>query len=521
MKLIQWIAAWMRPRPVSAPAYPTGRVRAKYDAAVPGGDDRRHWQNADPLAADAANSPEVRKRLRERARYEAANNPYCGGTLRTLAADVVGSGPGLQIQAENDDDAKVAEDRFYRWAKAVRLAKKLRLMRLLRARDGEVFAVLFTNSKLRGTPVKLDLRVYEADQFAAPRPDPNDLADGIKFDDLGNVESYTLLKYHPGDPRGGSPQGITIPARFVLHWFREDRAGQSRGVSEITASLVIYSQYRRYAKATLSAAETSANISGVIETQTSPEDPDELEPLDPVDMDRNIFMTMPKGWKASAFKPEQPTTTYAEFKRAVLSEAARDLGMPYNVAAIDSSQHNFASGRLDDKVYERSIHVDRTEGEESLLDPLFAVWWEEASKITGFIPDSIVNPPPEEFIEPGEIYIPPHSWMWDGREFLDPQKEAAGKREMLSAGLTTYADELAKQGKDWREHFRQMSVEKEAAAALGITILPQAMTAPAAPGQQPQGGGSNDDGEPDPGDGTAKPAAADAGGNQREQPAAE
>ena len=50
------------------------RVRAGFDSAETTDNNRRHWARADALSADAAASPEVRRTLRNRARYEVANN---------------------------------------------------------------------------------------------------------------------------------------------------------------------------------------------------------------------------------------------------------------------------------------------------------------------------------------------------------------------------------------------------------------------------------------------------------------
>jgi hypothetical protein len=67
-------------------------VRAKFDSAQTTADNRRHWANADGLSADAAANPEVRRTLRNRARYEVANNSYARGIVLTLANDVIGTG---------------------------------------------------------------------------------------------------------------------------------------------------------------------------------------------------------------------------------------------------------------------------------------------------------------------------------------------------------------------------------------------------------------------------------------------
>ena len=68
-------------------------IRAKFDAAITNADNVRHWANADGLSADAAASPDVRRTLRNRSRYEVANNSYARGVVLTLANDCVGTGP--------------------------------------------------------------------------------------------------------------------------------------------------------------------------------------------------------------------------------------------------------------------------------------------------------------------------------------------------------------------------------------------------------------------------------------------
>lgn len=100
-------------------------LRARYDAARTTSDNRRHWANADGLSANAANSPEVRRILRNRARYEVANNSYARGIVLTLANDVIGTGSRLQMLTANADANRRIEREFMRWATEVRLAEKL------------------------------------------------------------------------------------------------------------------------------------------------------------------------------------------------------------------------------------------------------------------------------------------------------------------------------------------------------------------------------------------------------------
>ena len=74
--------------------------------------------------------------------------------------------------------------------------------------------------------------------------------------------------------------------------------------------------------------------------------------------------TLPDGWKLGQIKAEQPGTSYAEFKREILNEIARCLNMPYNIAAGDSSDYNYASGRLDHQTYYRAIRIEQQAPED-------------------------------------------------------------------------------------------------------------------------------------------------------------
>jgi capsid protein len=174
-----------KPRTGNRWFHPYRFLRARYDAAVTNEDNRRHWANADGLSANAANSPEVRRVLRSRARYEVANNSYAKGICLTLANDVIGTGPRLQMLTADAEANRIVEREFSRWAQAVNLAERLRTMRLARAGDGEAFAVLTSNDRLP-TPVTLDLRLVEADQVCTPDLtfDTTNVVDGMVFDRL-------------------------------------------------------------------------------------------------------------------------------------------------------------------------------------------------------------------------------------------------------------------------------------------------------------------------------------------------
>jgi len=387
-------------------------VRARYDAATTSEDNRRHWAHADGLSANGANSPEVRRVLRNRARYETANNSYARGIVLTLAHDVVGTGPRLQLLTEDGEANRRIEQAFMTWSKAIRLAEKLRTMRSARATDGEAFAILINNPALT-TPIQLDLRLVEAEQVATPdlvRP-TGQAIDGIEFDAAGNPTAYHVLRHHPGDGAAALQRDYDrIPAAAVLHWFRVDRPGQARGIPDIMPALPLFAQLRRFTLAVLAAAETAADFAGILYTDAPANgEADAAEPFEPIELEKRALLTMPGGWKMSQMQAEQPATTYAEFKHELLNEIARCLNMPYNVAAANSSGYNYASGRLDHQTYFKAIRVEQSHLEGVVLDRLLAAWFDEAALLPDLLPAGL-----------GPIAEWPHQWFWDGHEHVDP-----------------------------------------------------------------------------------------------------
>lgn len=452
-------------------------VRARYDAAAGTADNRRHWANADGLSAVAANSPEVRRTLRNRARYEVANNSYARGIVLTLANDVVGTGPRLQLLTDDPEANRRIEREFAAWAKAVDLAEKLRTMRMSRAQDGEAFAVLTSNSQL-AAGIQLDLRLIEADQVATP--DLSVLSsrsvDGIVFDTAGNPAEYHILKNHPGETLQSSRDYDRLPAEAVIHLFRLDRPGQARGIPDITPALPLFAQLRRFTLAVLAAAETAADFAGILYTDAPANgEADAAEPFEPIELEQRALLTMPGGWKMSQLEAEQPSTTYAEFKREILNEIARCLNMPFNVAAGNSSGYNYASGRLDHQTYFKSIRVEQAQFETVVLDRILAAWLDEAALIPGLIPSGM--PPIAQW---------PHQWFWDGQEHVDPAKEANAQATRLANHTTTLAHEYARQGRDWEEALRQRASEMALMKQLGLA------PAAATPGSDPE---EEEDGE--------------------------
>lgn len=455
-------------------------IQARYDAAETNAENRRHWENADALGPKTANNLAVRRNLRQRARYEVANNSYAKGIVLTLANDTIGTGPRLQLLSESPSNDAI-ENEFMAWAEAVNLACKLRTMRMARADSGEAFAMLINNPQLP-TPATLDIRLIETDQVTQPYygvqaygstvfsqdavifDDNGNVigyrSDGIIFDTAFNPIEYNILREHPGD-RSIMPLAVDIvPARSIIHFFRPDRPGQLRGIPDITPALPLFAQLRRFTLAVIAAAETAADYAGILQTNGPPSDDAEAAtPGDEWEVNKRSLVIAPDGYNLAQLRAEQPVTTYADFKHEILNEIARCLNMPFNVAAGNSSSYNYASGRLDHQTYYKSLRVDQRDFEITVLDRIFSAWLGEMRLTPAFPKGS--SPLIQDW---------PHQWFWDGADHIDPMKEANAQQTKLLNHTTTLAHEYARQGRDWEEALKQRAKELNLMKELGLPL---------------------------------------------------
>lgn len=427
----------------------TESLSARIDSLANNPSNAKHWAGVEALSADAMFDHDHRKRVRDRARHERLNNTYCSSLVTNYVQDVVGTGPRLNILSERSRLTSTIEKDWREWSAEINLPEKMRAFCDAKIVDGESFFIKITNPKITG-PVQLDLSLIEAERVrddvvtSAFVTDPKKI-DGVTLDDCGNPVSYRVLKEHPGNTFSFNSDALTYAAEDVIHWFRRIRAEQHRGLSELSSALPLFAYLRRYTLAVIANAETTANFSAVMYTDMPTCNQAHGSPFEIVDVERNAIMTLPEGYKLTQFKPEQPGSSFEMFKREILSEIGRSIGVPVNIMTGDSARHNYSSARMDQQSYRRTIAVDRKELEIVLLRNIFRDWWKEYAAAKQF---------PKKL---GQSI----SWFWDGFLHVDPKKEAEARKVMLESGLTNLSIEYAQMGYDAEDQIRQRIREKK------------------------------------------------------------
>lgn len=455
-------------------------IRGSYDSVKRTPENTRHWQWADHRAADSSSNPSVRIALRSQSRYELhENNSYGRGMVETVVSDTIGTGPRLQITQFSRSLNQEIEKSWSQWACAIGLTDKLSTIRTAKLVDGEA-VIRFINNLTVEDAVQLDLQLIECDQLRSPRFEletSENYVDGVHLDRFGNPYAYDILRHHPGADYWYGANTLdfdTYSYEQVVHAFRAFRPGQHRGIPEFAPALPLFAFLRRFTLATVSAAETAAAVSQVIETDAPI--PEELETeyaastfekyLDTIPIDRNSATVLPNMWKLKQFAAEHPTTTYKMFKRELIGEIGRCLGIPVNIAASDSGESNYSSARFDWLGYERIIKREQEFLSRVIMDRIFAEWLLEAS-LAGSIPQRAANLIVRQydlFGRRGMANKIEHAWYWDGLRDADAKDAADAQKIRLQNGSTHRAREYAVQGLD-------IEVEDtKAAESFGVTV---------------------------------------------------
>jgi len=518
-------APGLRVFPIKAPRRLHGRAIDLADS------DSRHNSNHYANATNADINALLGSGLetvRNRAIHELTNNGYAAGIAGTFATFVVGSGPRLQVNSDDDAFAQFVEREFPAWAEQADIEGKLSLTDMLDlgvrqlCSCGEILATEQTNPE-PAAPVQLSYRFLEPHRLANPWGliGKEGVHNGIHTSEAGRPIEYYIHKAHPGSASHWAKIGEhdTVPAAQVLHLYRYDRAEADRGFPWLMPAIDVFAQLRRWTRAVLDAAETAANLALFLSTTSETVESQDVDAADLFEVERNMMMTLPAHWEAKQLDAKYPPSNYREVKWELISEAARPLHMPLNIALANSSEYNYASGRLDHQAYFRYVRSVQHWVSRRVLNRVLARWLDEAMRIPGYVPGNRshrIGRPRMRMLtssEQAERGIVPTArldfsgrpaelvahdlvaWYWPGFEHVDPLKEANAQDTRLRNGTTNLIDEDARDGRDWEQQMHKrlrirlraerMVVEEGNGVVTVEDLLPHLKPKTAAPAPEP------------------------------------
>ena len=463
----------------------------------------RHWTPATG-SADADLLPDL-DTLVARSRDMARNNGLAAGAIQTLTDNVVGhvlrlsANPNWRALGRDKEWAdqwqSTVEPLFQTWAETPQCDASRTLnflgLTLLALRsallNGDALALPVWLER-PGEAWRTKLMLIEADRLSTPHGRENDtnIRGGVEIDRHGAPVAYWIRKTHPGDVylawQASIDEWERIPAftpwgrRMVIHLHDKERTGQSRAKPIFSAVMRAFRQANAYQNAELDAAVNNALIAGFLESNL---DPTAILDLfggaggggfdqywneqvggTPVRLKSGAFLPLPIGAKVASYNPDRPNTAFEAFQEAVLRHIAAGIHIPYELLAKDFSKTNYSSARAALLEAWRYFLGRRRWLMDYWLTPIYELWLEEAVN-AGRIdaPDYYAN---------RQSYARAR-WIFAGRGWVDPVKEAQAAQIRIETGLSTLEAECAEQGLDWEEVLHQQARERALREELGMS----------------------------------------------------
>jgi lambda family phage portal protein len=424
------------------------------------------------------------QKLRDRARQLCRDNDYARQALRAIEGNVVGQGIPFQAQvrmqrgggrldsAINDQ----IEQAWRRWTRArfCHTGGKLtfhdieRLVVRSVAESGEVF-VRLVKQPFGGSPVPLALEVLEADLLDdglnGRSQQGNEIRMGVEVDTWGRPVAYHFLAYHPGDYQFSNQQISTqrhkrVPAEEIIHLYRVERPGQTRGVTWFASAIQRLHHVQGYEQAEVVRARASSALMGFI---TSPEG--ELQGDEVMNGERvsnfepGVFKYLSPGESVTVPQLDAPDNQFEPFLRAMLRAMAAGVGCSYETISRDFSQTNYSSSRLsllEDRDHWRILQNWMI---ENLHQRVFDVWLDMAV-LSGALPLANYELQADRY---KAVRWMPRGWAW-----VDPAKEVEAYAMAVRNGFKTLAEVVAEQGGDLEELMQARRQELDDAEALDL-----------------------------------------------------
>ena len=400
--------------------------------------------------------------LQLRARDLARNNEFVVGYLKNIRRNVIGdAGFRLVLNTRNAelrrDLQAYWDDYTSRAGGYITLDEKSSgrdlddlIVRTLLV-DGEVF---LRKVKDPSSPYlyrwelldALDIDYYHN----ATLPGGRQIVMGVELDERGREAAYY---YRPGNIVYSTGPLERLDASEVIHIFRPEEAGQTRGYSPLNAVMKDLEQLDGYRESEIVRARASADLTAVLQSNGT----QGADALDTETNERGEFFTeitpgmvkiVPTGYEFKPFNNGSPNGQFDAFTKSLMRGIANALGVSYPVACGDYSAVNYSSLRaaaLEDRYYFKELQKFVIEAWKDLEYRLFVEALEQAGQLSKL-----------EAVEARSHRFVGRSWSW-----VDPAKDLQAqkleyqllKRDPISE-LTADGIDVTAHLDSWAEWYR-------------------------------------------------------------------
>lgn len=444
-----------------------------------------------PFGADA---------LRAWSRQLVRDNAYAWGVVDTIVSSVVGCGITAQSQFETPeglDIEPVNEKRDKAWSDWCEVCdvngrltfeeiQQLAQREMVEAGEVLIHLVRTPRDTYRGIyrPVPLALELIEADRLATDRDTykinrqgGNKIVRGVELDELGKPLAYWIYPEHPNGPYATRAIPERIDAKEIIHLYRMDRIGQSRGVSWFAPvlswlrDLGVYVDNEIQASAVAScfgvAIKTEGRAGSGLMPSTDEDSTDDngnsFEYLEPA-----MVVRLRPGESVESINPGRPNSASEPWINLMLRGISVGTGLSYEVVSRNYSGTSYSSSRTSMLEDRRRFRRWQRYLVNHLCQPIWDAFCDQAATagVGGFpsMSEILANRRTATAVE----------WQTPAWEWVDPQSEQSASDAALNSYQSTYQDELGQRGKNWRNVFYQRAKEERLKRQLGLVTADMA-----------------------------------------------
>lgn len=279
--------------------------------------------------------------------------------------------------------------------------------------------------------------------------------------------------------------------RQVIYVRDPNMIDQTRGISEMVAALAHSNMTKTYSELVLQRAVVEASYAASIESEMPNADviaamggaenggmmhaigqymtmlQEFLGASDNIAVDGTKIPHFFPGTKMNVMPLTSTSGVGNDFEDSLIRKLAATFGVGFSEMSRNFSKFNYSGIKAEMALVERTMNAKKKFGADRAATQIYQLWTEEEMG-AGNLP----LPPDRnrtDFYRPlmKDAYTR-CAWIASGRGQVDELKETQAAMLRIKAGLSTYEDEAAKLGRDWRELAQQRAKEEKVFVALNL-----------------------------------------------------
>jgi lambda family phage portal protein len=251
---------------------------------------------------------------------------------------------------------------------------------------------------------------------------------------------------------------VRIDAADVLHLFRPDAAGQTRGMSRLASVLLRLRELDSLTDGQLVRLKIGALLAGFVTDADGTLLQDGATPGE-ASLEPGTMQRLRPGESVEFSKPPEIGAESNAFQKAVIREIGAGVGVPSFMLDHDLSEVNFSSARTAIIAFRRRVEAWQDAFAFQMLRLVYR----------RFVTTEILS---------GRLAVPlnastlRHKWIAPKGQWLDPLKDAQAEALAISSGLTSRREAVAARGIDVESLDNEIAADRAREERLGLSFAP-------------------------------------------------